>query len=148
MVRLMQTKVTNIEMRFFPWQTNVNTNSWCNNILHTRLVIRNHQNEKKKTWNWRKIVFTGCPWNSSNNIWHLFIFHSHRSDEHIASPYNIHILYSNQVVRVNSPIIQRALPPSLLSCNPKDYSALYFWNKYLAAHLWKRNDLWIGRRPK
>ena len=33
----------------FPRKTNVYTNSWCNNILLTRLVTRNHQNEKKKT---------------------------------------------------------------------------------------------------
>ena len=33
----------------FPRKTNVYTNSWCNNILLTRLVTRNHQNEKEKT---------------------------------------------------------------------------------------------------
>ena len=33
----------------FPRQTNVNANSWCNNISLARLVRRNHQNKKKKT---------------------------------------------------------------------------------------------------
>ena len=31
-------------------------------------------------------------------------------------------------------IIQSVLPVSFLSCNPKYFSALYFWYKYLAAH--------------
>lgn len=40
----------------FPRKTNVYTNSWCNNILITRLVLGNHQNEEKKIWNGRKLV--------------------------------------------------------------------------------------------
>lgn len=54
-VCLMKTKVKRIKLDF-PRKTNVYTNSWCNNILLTRLVLGNHQNEKKKIWDGRKLV--------------------------------------------------------------------------------------------
>ena len=39
--------------------------------------------------------------------WHTgsSYLHHHRSDEYVASPYNVNILYSNQVMRVNRLII-------------------------------------------
>ena len=41
---LMKTKLRKWD---FPRQTNVNGNSWCNNVLLARLLKRNHQNRKK-----------------------------------------------------------------------------------------------------
>ena len=45
MVCLMKTKVNRMKLDFPRQKTNVYTNSWCNNILLTRLVQGNHQNE-------------------------------------------------------------------------------------------------------
>ena len=45
MVCLMKTKVKRMKLDFPRQKTNVYTNSWCNNILLTRLVQGNHQNE-------------------------------------------------------------------------------------------------------
>ena len=59
-VCLMKTKVKRIKLDF-PRKTNVYTNSWCNNILLTRLVLGNHQNEKKENLRWKKTRFPGCP---------------------------------------------------------------------------------------
>ena len=45
------------EMKWdFTWQTNVNANSWCKNVLLTRFGRRNHQNNRKKLKVEMKIV--------------------------------------------------------------------------------------------